>query len=149
MLLSKNKKIMALITCEECGKEISSKAAACVYCGNPMVEEKRRAPESTPPLSTHPLITPLNQSRKDPMLKVAVNSELDKYRTNHLLHLMLSVLTASIWGIVWIAISAGNVLERNKIRTKNKMALEGNPALYLLMIAFSMILFAVFYINNN
>lgn len=28
---------MALIQCPECGKEISSKAKQCVYCGNPMV----------------------------------------------------------------------------------------------------------------
>lgn len=27
---------MALITCPECGKEISDKAAACPHCGNPM-----------------------------------------------------------------------------------------------------------------
>ena len=27
---------MALISCPECGKEISDKAVACPHCGNPM-----------------------------------------------------------------------------------------------------------------
>ena len=30
---------MALIKCEECGKEISDKAIACPHCGNPLVTE--------------------------------------------------------------------------------------------------------------
>lgn len=30
--------IMALITCSECGKEISDKAKACIYCGCPIEE---------------------------------------------------------------------------------------------------------------
>ena len=29
---------MALIACPECGKEVSDKAAACPYCGNPLKE---------------------------------------------------------------------------------------------------------------
>ena len=29
---------MALIKCEECGKEISDKAKACVYCGCPILK---------------------------------------------------------------------------------------------------------------
>ena len=29
---------MALITCPECGREVSDKAAACPYCGNPLKE---------------------------------------------------------------------------------------------------------------
>lgn len=31
---------MALIKCSECGKEISSKATQCIYCGNPIFEER-------------------------------------------------------------------------------------------------------------
>ena len=39
---------MALIKCEECGKEISDRAKACVHCGCPLEEkkeEKVQAPE--------------------------------------------------------------------------------------------------------
>ena len=30
---------MPLISCPECGKEISDKVKACPYCGYPMIEE--------------------------------------------------------------------------------------------------------------
>ena len=30
---------MALISCPECGKEISDKAFACPHCGNPMNQQ--------------------------------------------------------------------------------------------------------------
>lgn len=30
---------MALIKCTECGKEISEKASACPFCGNPMAKQ--------------------------------------------------------------------------------------------------------------
>ena len=30
---------MALITCPECGKQISDKAPACIHCGYPMQEQ--------------------------------------------------------------------------------------------------------------
>lgn len=31
---------MALIKCEECGKEFSDKANACIHCGFPITKEK-------------------------------------------------------------------------------------------------------------
>lgn len=30
---------MALILCEDCGKEISSKAPACIHCGCPLIQQ--------------------------------------------------------------------------------------------------------------
>lgn len=33
---------MALITCPECGKEISSNASSCPFCGNPMIINEER-----------------------------------------------------------------------------------------------------------
>lgn len=30
---------MALITCPECGKQISDKAPACIHCGYPLQEQ--------------------------------------------------------------------------------------------------------------
>jgi uncharacterized membrane protein YvbJ len=34
---------MALIECDECGREISDKAATCPNCGNPVTENDRPA----------------------------------------------------------------------------------------------------------
>ena len=31
---------MALITCPECGKEVSDKANACIHCGYPLSQQK-------------------------------------------------------------------------------------------------------------
>lgn len=31
---------MSLVTCSECGKEISDKASACIHCGNPLTTGK-------------------------------------------------------------------------------------------------------------
>ena len=36
---------MALITCPECGKEISDKAKCCIHCGYPLEEEAQKQPE--------------------------------------------------------------------------------------------------------
>lgn len=33
---------MALIKCPECGKEVSDKAAACIYCGCPFSNKKEK-----------------------------------------------------------------------------------------------------------
>ncbi|MDO4841511.1 MAG: ribosomal protein L7/L12 [Phoenicibacter congonensis] len=35
---------MALITCPECGKQISDKAPACIHCGYPLQEQQTVAP---------------------------------------------------------------------------------------------------------
>jgi hypothetical protein len=49
---------MAIITCSECGRAVSDKAAACVGCGAPLAGEDRQSafirapvPTVTPPLS--------------------------------------------------------------------------------------------------
>ena len=36
------KMLMAMITCPECGKELSDKAKKCVYCGKVMIEEPQK-----------------------------------------------------------------------------------------------------------
>lgn len=38
---------MALIDCEECGKEISDKAKACIHCGAPTEQEEEYIPPSS------------------------------------------------------------------------------------------------------
>jgi hypothetical protein len=43
---------MALIVCDECGREISSKALACIHCGNPLDGNDSFSPaqDSNPPM---------------------------------------------------------------------------------------------------
>lgn len=39
---------MALVTCHECGKDVSSQAASCIHCGAPMGESRAvKAPLQT------------------------------------------------------------------------------------------------------
>lgn len=44
-----------------------------------------------------------------------LQSNLDKYKTNHILHLLLSLFTISIWIIPWFLISRSNASKREKI----------------------------------
>lgn len=80
---------MAIINCLECNREISDSAAACPGCGAPLQKGAKQE-------------------------HVTANTGQDmafwlskKQKTNHLLHLVLSVLTAGIWVIPWIFISLG------------------------------------------
>lgn len=52
---------MALISCPECGKEISDKVTACPHCGYPMVET---SPQPETPQQVE--VTAINLSAKDP-----------------------------------------------------------------------------------
>ena len=37
------------------------------------------------------------------------------YRTSHVLHLLLSILTVGIWVPVWLLVTLSNAIERRKI----------------------------------
>lgn len=37
------------------------------------------------------------------------------YRTSHILHLLLSVVTAGLWLPVWVLVAVSNGMERGKI----------------------------------
>ena len=44
--------------------------------------------------------------------------ELDKYRTNHILHLLLTILTGGLWLIVWFIVAQRNHGKRIRIERK-------------------------------
>lgn len=44
--------------------------------------------------------------------------KLQGYRTSHILHLLLSVLTMGVWVPVWALVALSNALERGKIERK-------------------------------
>lgn len=41
-------------------------------------------------------------------------TKLQKYRTSHLLHLVLSIITAGFWIPVWLLVTISNANERQK-----------------------------------
>lgn len=93
---------MALVTCSECGKEISSAAAACVGCGAP--------------LARHAI-----GGRADYAAGVEMAELLDKKRpTNHVLHFIFSLLTGGLWAIVWLIL----VLSRYQWNSKIDQQIE-------------------------
>jgi len=40
--------------------------------------------------------------------------KIQKYRTSHLLHLVLSIITAGFWVPVWLLVTISNVSERHR-----------------------------------
>lgn len=49
----------------------------------------------------------------------------DHYRTNHILHLLLAVLSLGLWIPAWILVSVSNANERSKAQRKiNKIERE-------------------------
>jgi predicted permease/ribosomal protein L37E len=48
---------MALIKCEECGKEVSDKAKQCIHCGNPLLEERKNNIETVKKKENETVIT--------------------------------------------------------------------------------------------
>jgi len=61
------------------------------------------------------------------------SAECERYKTNHILHLLLSIITVGAWTLIWTIISASNTTERNKIHRKYSTQPEGNPAALLLV----------------
>lgn len=92
---------MALIQCHECGKEISDSADTCPGCGAP-VRAKRHKKGDTVPYTDHEVAVLLSKKKK----------------TNHILHLILSIITGGIWIIIWIIVTISNSSENTGIDKK-------------------------------
>lgn len=48
--------------------------------------------------------------------QILINSELAQYKTNHILHLILTIITAGFWSFFWILSAATTIQNQNKIR---------------------------------
>ena len=92
---------MALIECHECGKEISDSAVACPSCGAPVRAKRHKKGDIIP--------------YTDQEVSVLLSK---KKRTSHVLHLILSIITAGLWLIIWILVSLSNSIENSKIDRK-------------------------------
>lgn len=60
--------------------------------------------------------------------QILINSELAEYKTNHILHLILTIITAGIWSIIWLLSAASGMTEQNKIRRKHNAKTKINVA---------------------
>jgi hypothetical protein len=74
-------------------------------------------------------------------------TELSEYKTNHILHLLLSVFTLSAWTLIWLIVAASNCSARNSIRENYNKPKESNEAAGLLVCMAVIILFAM--INHS
>lgn len=91
---------MALISCPDCNKEVSDSAPACPGCGAP-IASKVEAPQRGD-------FIPYTDQEVAVMLS-------KKPKTSHLLHLLLSILTAGIWILVWLLVAVNNSIEGARI----------------------------------
>lgn len=57
---------MALMPCEECGREISSRASACPHCGCPVLPKTDTPPAAIPATASTLTTTPLSQPSPSP-----------------------------------------------------------------------------------
>jgi len=94
---------MALIKCHECGKEISGSASSCPGCGAPVAAAKPGEGDFIP--------------YTDQEVAVMLSK---KKKTSHVLHLLMSVITAGIWILFWMLAATSNSSENAKIYRRIK-----------------------------
>ena len=97
---------MALINCPECDKQVSSKAPSCPNCGAPIEDESPSLSGERVPYTDQEVAVMLSKKKK----------------TNHVLHLLLSLITFGIWILIWLIVAASNGSENSKI---DKMIAKG------------------------
>jgi len=97
---------MALINCFECDKQISDQAPACPHCGVPLKSTSDSKPKrgDRVPYSDQEVALMLSKKKK----------------TSHVLHLLLSVVTAGLWVIIWILVGVSNASENARIDSNIK-----------------------------
>jgi hypothetical protein len=61
------------------------------------------------------------------------HAEMEKHKTNHLLHAFLSVLTVGLWLIVWLPISIRNTHQRNLIARDYGIPPEINTGYFVII----------------
>lgn len=68
---------------------------------------------------------------------------LNEHRTNHILHLILTVLTFGVWSVVWTLLACGDCIERNGIRVSCGEEEEPNVAKGLLIVLICLIILVI------
>jgi hypothetical protein len=96
---------------------------------------------------TQPAVNPSDTPRPAPTdtERLLAYQELSTLKTNHILHLLLSVLTMGLWLIPWLIVTANYNGERNKIRKKYGLPTESDASgniIKIFMIIFLITIFA-------
>ena len=105
---------MALINCPECSTRVSSSAVSCPKCGYPIADAVREAPgrgRFGEAASAEGIdLSEFRDPTKPPQVSDAQVALLlsQKKQTNHILHLLLSVVTGGVWLIVWFFVADSN-----------------------------------------
>ena len=69
--------------------------------------------------------------------------EISQKKTNHILHLLLSVITAGFWVPVWIMVACANCSGRNDIRKTAGLKSETNYGGAILVVVFCLFVVAM------
>lgn len=94
---------MALIQCPDCSKEISDKAPTCPGCGAPIASAHGVLQSGdTIPYTDQEVAVMLSQ----------------KPKTSHIFHLIMSIITAGLWVIVWVLMIINNNIEDTRINRR-------------------------------
>ena len=132
------------VICWKCGykrqaSDASSHEALCPQCGTLYAEK----PEDKKEKSVKP--KPKKEKRVvSDSEKLLALTECNQHKTNHILHLLLSILTAGVWLIVWFIITANNTSKRNVIKKRHGLEKESNaPAVNILTIL-ALVIFVLF-----
>ena len=75
-----------------------------------------------------------NKTAQEKLNLLMIDSELKEHKTNHILHLMLTIVTFGIWGYVWMLVAASGLREQNKIRKQYGMKTKFNAPAWTLAI---------------
>ena len=90
---------MALIQCPECKKEISDSAPSCPNCGVPISQG--------------------SESNMRMCKKCKRETIHSAPKTAHIIHFILTIVTAGFWAIIWLIVALNN-------KTKAKCSVCGN-----------------------
>jgi hypothetical protein len=108
---------MALIDCPECGTQVSSAAPTCVKCGYPVAQapDKGRFDKGTTVagFDLSGLGAPTGPAHMSDTQAAVLLSQ--KKQTNHVLHLLLSMVTVGAWLIVWLLVANSNNRHNQRI----------------------------------
>lgn len=80
----------------------------------------------------------------DAKTELLINAELSEYKTNHLLHLLLSIITMGLWLIVWVIVSISNSSERRKIKKRLGMVADKNRYAAVFFTALLVAIYSVY-----
>ena len=80
------------------------------------------------------------KSNKDDMYRL-----LDADKTNHVMHLIISIVTFGAWTVVWACVAGDSCIRRNRIRKEYGHELENNSGA---IVAFVLVMTNFWYAVN-